>query len=150
MTRRAYLLLWPALAGFAGRGRLFEQRAFDAINGVRVQHHLPPLRWSAQIAAVARQHSVRMLEHHFFSHEDPRFGGPGNRLSMAGINWRACAENIFEDYGERDPVRAAVTSWMRSEGHRRNLLSPLYSASGIGVAIGPRGEVLITQLFVGY
>ena len=107
------LLLAP---GYAQHAQSVEQRIFQAINQVRQQNKLPPLKWNTKIADVARSHSMRMATKRFFSHEDPKFGGPDNRLSTAGIAWRRCGENIFEEYGERDPVQSAVRSWMQSSG----------------------------------
>jgi uncharacterized protein YkwD len=145
-----FLQLLSFLQGFEDRSRSLEQRLFAEINDVRIARQLPPLRWNPRIAEPARRHSERMLQQHFLSHDDPEFGGPGNRLSMAGVAWRACAENIYREFGGGDPVRAAVQSWLDSPGHRQNLLSRTYTNTGIGVAIGPRGELIATQLFVAF
>ncbi len=42
---------------------------------------------------------------------------------------------------------ASVESWLHSPGHRRILLDPTVGAVGIGVALGPRDLVYITQVF---
>ncbi len=146
--RIGFILLLLLLQGFQDHTRSLEQRLFAEINYVRSEHHLPDLRWNARIAEQARRHSDRMLHHHFLSHNDPELGGPGDRLSTAGIVWRACAENIYQEFGHSDPVRSAVQSWMQSPGHRQNLLSRIYTNTGIGVAISSQGEVIVTQLFV--
>jgi len=127
-----------------------EQRIFQSINQVRQHNRLPPLKWSSKIAEVARSHSARMATKRFFSHEDPNFGGPDNRLSAAGIAWRLCGENIFEEQGHADPVRAAVRGWMQSSGHRKNILARGFTHTGIGVAIGRDGLYTITQLFAAF
>jgi uncharacterized protein YkwD len=148
--RVGFILLLLLFQGFEDRSRSLEQRLFAEINDVRIARQLPPLRWNTRIAEQARRHSERMLRHHFLSHEDPEFGGPGDRLSAAGIAWRACAENIYQEYGRSDPVRAAIQSWLESPGHRENLLNRTYTNTGIGIAIGPRGEMIATQLFVAF
>ena len=148
--RIGLIVLLLLLEGFQDRARPVEQRIFDAVNDARARRGVPVLRWNARIAEQARHHSRRMLERHFMSHDDPQAGGPGNRLSMAGIAWRACAENIYEQYGDRDPARSSVQSWLQSSGHRRNMLSATYTDTGIGVAISRNGEYLITQMFVGF
>jgi len=86
----------------------------------------------------------------FFSHEDPKFGGPDSRLSAAGVAWRQCGENIFEEYGEADPVRPAVRGWMQSAGHRKNILTKGFTHTGIGVAMGRDGSYKITQMFAAF
>jgi uncharacterized protein YkwD len=145
--RIGFISVLLTLPGYAERGQSVEQRIFLAINQVRQENKLQPLQWSAKIAEVARSHSTRMATKRFFSHEDPKFGGPANRLSMAGIAWRRCGENIFEEYGEADPVRAAVRGWMQSSGHRKNILTREFTHTGIGVAVGRGGAYTITQMF---
>ena len=141
------LLILPANAQHA---LSIERRIFQAINQVRQENKLKPLEWSAPIAEVARSHSTRMATRRFFSHEDPKFGGPDKRLSAARIAWRLCGENIFEEYGEADPVRSAVRGWMQSPGHRRNILTRGFTHTGIGVAMGRGGTYTITQMFAAF
>jgi uncharacterized protein YkwD len=150
MMRIGFIALLLLFEGFQDRARSVEQRIFDAVNGARTARGIPLLRWSNRIAEQARHHSRRMLERRFMSHSDPQFGGPGNRLSLAGIAWRTCGENIYEQFGDQDPVRSAVQSWLQSAGHRRNMLNAAYTDTGIGVAIGRNGEYLITQMFVAF
>ena len=45
-----------------------------------------------------------------------------------------------------DVARAAVTGWLESPGHRRNLLDIRADAQGIGVAVSPDSLVLVTQV----
>lgn len=143
-------LLLLLLTGFEEHPRSLEQRLFAEINDARIARNLPPLRWSSKIAELAHNHSSRMMHHHFLSHNDPEYGDPGNRLSMGGVAWRACAENIYEGYGHNDPARAAVQSWLNSAGHRQNMLSRTYTTSGIGVVVNSQGDMIATQLFVAY
>jgi uncharacterized protein YkwD len=138
------------LPGYAQHRQSVEQRIFVAINQIRQENKLPPLKWNTKIADVARSHSMRMATKRFFSHEDPKYGGPDNRLSTAGIAWRRCGENIFEEYGERDPVQSAVRGWMQSSGHRKNILTREFTHTGIGVAIGRNGGYTITQMFAAF
>ncbi len=150
MTRIAVISILLALPGYGQHEQSVEQRIFQAINQVRQENKLPPLKWHAKIAEVARSHSTRMATKRFFSHEDPQFGGPGNRLSAAGIAWRLCGENIFEESGEADPVRSAIQGWMQSSGHRKNILTGGFTHTGVGVATGRDGSYTITQMFAAF
>jgi hypothetical protein len=47
-----------------------------------------------------------------------------------------------------DPVEVAVDGWMKSAGHRRNILEPRYRQTGFGVAIAGDGAIYFTQLFL--
>lgn len=148
--KKLLLLMLAVMAGHAERAPSIEQRIFQAINQVREQNKVAPLRWSAKMAEVARAHSARMASKRFFSHEDPQYGGPDNRLSMAGMAWRRCGENIFEEQGEADPARSAVRGWMQSPGHRKNILMKEFTHTGIGVAAGRDGTYRITQVFAAF
>ena len=150
MGRVCFIALLLALSGYAAGVQSVEQRIFQSINQVRQENRLPPLKWSAKIAERARSHSSRMVTQRFFSHQDPQFGDPGHRLRMAGITWRLCGENIFEEEGERDPVRSAVQQWMHSAGHRRNILTRGFTQTGVGVAIRRDGTYFITQMFAAF
>lgn len=150
LVARVLISLLFLVPGYGQHAQSVEQRIFQAINHVREENKLPPLKWNTKIGDVARSHSMRMATKRFFSHEDPKFGGPDNRLSTAGIAWRRCGENIFEEYGERDPVQSAVRGWMQSSGHRKNILTREFTYTGIGVAIGRDGGYTITQLFAAF
>ena len=148
--RIGLLLLLLLTQGYADRAGSLEQRIFAAVNDERRAHGVPALRWSGAIAEQARHHSQRMLDRKFFSHIDPQFGDPSNRLSSAGIGWRTCGENIYEEYGfGEDPVRSAIQSWLRSPGHRKNMLSGAFTHTGVGVAVSAHNGYTITQMFVG-
>ena len=144
------LLVLVLLTGFENRSQAVEQRVFDAINHERQAHGLPALRWSNRIALQARYHSARMLAKGFFSHQDPKFGGTADRLSIVGIPWRMCGENIFQEQGYSDPVRAAVEGWMQSPGHRQNILTKRFTDTGIGVQLGKDGTYMMTQIFAAF
>jgi len=40
-----------------------------------------------------------------------------------------------------------LAGWLDSDGHRRNLLSSAYVATGIGIAVAENGRIYLTQLF---
>ena len=125
-----------------------ERRVFDAINFQRVCKDREPLIWDEELARAARQHSERMLTVGFFGHKDPQLGDVDERLNRAGVAWLHCGENVFREKDWDDPVSIAVVSWMYSPGHRRNILDPDYTMSGVGVATDQEERVAITQNFV--
>ena len=53
-----------------------------------------PVRWNDQLAAVARAHSLDMLNQGYFAHEDPQGRNVAGRVEAAGIAWQALGENI--------------------------------------------------------
>jgi len=124
------------------------QKILFLANQQRQLHGLPKLEWSDAVAGEARRHSMSMMERGFFSHRDPVRGPAGARLHAAGVSWSRCGENIFREHGMDDPAQGAVEGWMKSASHRESLLDPLFTQTGIGIAISPDTEYFITQEFI--
>jgi uncharacterized protein YkwD len=107
-----------------------------------------PLRWDADLAAVAREHSRDMLMRRYFGHNDPDGRSPGTRIKAAGIPWQATAENI----AAFDSVTGAETAFMNeprfAHNHRGNILNPKYTEMGIGIVRDRNGRYYITQEFI--
>ena len=53
-------------------------------------------------------------------------------------------ENILVGYMD---TGEAHVGWMESDGHRRNILTPEYTAIGIGVVCRNDGRIWATQMF---
>ena len=151
LNRRSFsgLLIVGAIQA-AGRtdGPAVEEDVFSAANRERRLRRLPALSWNDRLAAVARRHSERMARLRFFSHTDPERGDLADRLEAAGVAYQACGENLYRQSGMPDSASGAITAWLRSRGHRSNLLSSLYRKTGVGVAVGSGGEYTITQLYL--
>lgn len=118
-----------------------------AVNQVRREHGLAPLRESARLVRVAREHSRRMSGEGFFAHEDPGGGSAADRLRAAGIPFRVLGENLARVEGAADPARQVVEGWMASPTHRRNILDRRFGETGIGVSCRD-GACHVTQLLL--
>jgi uncharacterized protein YkwD len=128
--------------------RFIEKEVFQLINLKRVEKGLSELKWDEKISKIARDHSEKMAIHGFFSH----FGLNGNtvdeRAIRLGVNdWSGIGENIAYCKGITNPSGFAVEGWMKSEGHKRNLLNSSWQKSGLGVAITEDGKYFFTQVF---
>jgi uncharacterized protein YkwD len=120
---------------------VLEKEAFNALNQKRNANGLPALRWSDDLARLARLHSHNMADQKFFSHKGLDGSMVDNRADSLGIRgWLAIGENIAFSRGYADPVNVAVTQWMGSSAHRRNLLSEQWIESAIGLAVAPDGS----------
>jgi uncharacterized protein YkwD len=107
-----------------------------------------PLKWNETLAAVARAHSLDMLEQRFFSHVDPDGTTFSMRINKAGIPWQEAGENIAI-YETTSGAEAAFMNEPRFQhNHRANILNPSYTDVGIGIVKGPDGSLYITQDFV--
>jgi uncharacterized protein YkwD len=137
-----------------------ERAIHAAVNDQRRDHGLPALAWDSDLAGIARGHSQDMAVREYFAHESPGGGRPGDRYERAGYECRAArqtggyataAENIAKTYpdtpldlpsgtveyddNESRIARGIVRQWMRSPGHRENILRRAWDDQGIGVAV---------------
>jgi uncharacterized protein YkwD len=113
------------------------------VNRERVSHGAPPLADDAPLDIAASAHSREMVERDYFDHVSPsgstaaqRILGAGydSTLGLPGRGHRLrLAENIATAGGRLATPASIVASWMRSPGHRANILDPGLRASGIGV-----------------
>jgi len=110
---------------------------------------LSPLSWDPELCRMARAHSEDMAQRRYFSHETPEGLRANDRARAFGIEqYKLLAENIATNQGFDDPGALAVEQWLRSPGHRANILNPRFEQSAIGVSIGADGTVFLTQEFI--
>lgn len=109
------------------------------LNEKRAKRGLRRLRLNADLHRAARRHARDMSLRNYFSHTS--LGGRSwlTRIRRTGYlsgarSWRA-AENIAWGSGSLETPRAIVRAWMRSPGHRRNILGR-FDEIGIGIANG--------------
>lgn len=112
------------------------------MNEIRRARGLAPLTTDQALTDLARDHSCGMARDERFGH-----GSFADRVRAAGIAYRAIGENLARIANGTAPVDRAVNGWMKSEGHRANILSTGFSATGVGVCRGD-GAYYFTQLFV--
>jgi uncharacterized protein YkwD len=135
-----------------------------------VKYGFKPLKRNKKLAEIARSHSLDMCVRDYFNHIDPDGLSPTDRAKKAGFNTtikgknyirEGIGENIFasqaymESGGVKTPemekmdvvAQKAITGWMNSPGHRKNILNPGYTQEGTGVAVSKDKKVNITQNF---
>ena len=142
------------------------------INNERRKNGLPPTQWDDELSAIARKHSKDMSKRNYFDHYSPeghdylyRYGQEGYQCSVPeGRIIHMGAENIalnhlydsvttinrsvFYDWNSQDKIaETTVEGWMKSPGHRKNILTPYFKKEGIGAVISPEDKVYITQNF---
>jgi uncharacterized protein YkwD len=91
----------------------------DTHNRIRAEHHLAPLSPSGPLEAAAREHARDMARWHVMAHRGSDLSSPFRRMARQGYNFRRAGENVAAGYPSVDAV---MTGWMRSLGHRRNIL----------------------------
>ncbi|CAE7507058.1 ylbC [Symbiodinium natans] len=118
------------------------RRALDETNIFRGSEKMPPLKWCQGIADIAAEHARQMARGEMpFSHD-----GFSERVSRYPIPHLSAAENLAYNSGVADAAGVAVQGWIKSPGHRKNLLGA-FDLCGIGVAQSLSGQFFFTQLF---
>ncbi len=87
------------------------------------------LNWDSKVAAIALGHSTDMLSRHYFSHTNPDGRGPFERLRESMPGFSSAAENIA--LGART-AQEVFDAWLRSPGHRDNMLDSRFTRHGVG------------------
>lgn len=129
----------PAAAGAAVERRM-ERVIFDLVNEERRERGLEPLVWDEQLAERAREWSRGMADDGSLEHEDPQ------QMLEQAEELSGVGENIFRGTGEV-PASTVHVRWMRSPGHRTNVLQPEFDRLGVGIVCTEDGEVFATQRF---
>ena len=131
----------------AEAGRLGLSSVDEGTGGKVSDDPQPPLAMNAKLIAAARKHSRDMLDRNFFGHVNPDGVGPFDRITDAGYNYRAAAENIAF-HGSSGALNRSgstadlygdlfVDTGVSGRGHRVNILGPNYTEIGIGIGTGP-------------
>jgi uncharacterized protein YkwD len=133
-------------------GNLFndERKIFELINKERQKKSLNSLSWDSKLADLARSYSQKMARESFFDHYDRNGNSLADRAKAMRITgWRLLGENLFMcDDVDEEYSNIAVKGWMKSSGHRQNILERKFNQTGIGVARSRDGMIYVTQVFV--
>lgn len=149
-----------------------EKKIHTLLNKEREKRGLSALLWDESLNKAAGKHSQDMVDRNFFSHNDPDNRGFQERYKTEGIECKIRigdttymgAENIAQDnlyssyvykdgkiffnWNSEDEIADSVVKrWMRSKGHRANILTPYFKRQGIGVAISDDGKIYVTENF---
>src|SRR5579862_6924677 len=112
-----------------------EGQLFNSVNRERAAQGLSILQWDDALASAARDHASQMALHNLMSHQLPGEPALVARAYSAGVRFSVVAENVAIG-----PDASTIhTAWMRSPGHRANILRPEINALGIAVVQGDGG-----------
>ena len=119
-------------------------------NAARMRAGSRPLVMDPALRRAARRYSRELAARQEIEHLSPT---PGRRtfrqrIAAEGARARVAGENLarLSASVESLPERA-VQAWMKSPGHRRNLLDPIFTRTGIGVMLGPDGIWYVVQVY---
>ena len=149
-----------------------ERQIHTLINTERHKQGLSQLAWDDVLAGIGRKHSQDMAARNYFDHYSPEGYDFLHRYQQHGYQCairinstiHMGAENIalnnlydsvttlngdaFYNWNSQEKIAdTTVQGWMKSPGHRKNILTPHWRHEGIGVVIAPDDKVYITQNF---
>jgi uncharacterized protein YkwD len=112
--------------------------AVKATNTARVNHERKELRTSTCLRRFAARHAARMAAKEAMYHQEL---GP----IMEGCGLSTAGENVAYGY----PTGRAVVwkGWMRSEGHRANILRRAFRLVAVGARRSDDGTWYVAQVF---
>lgn len=104
------------------------EEVFSLINNERYAYGLPALTLSEDLTKAAELKLEDMLEKDYWSHQTPEGYQPWHFLILAGYPYDYAGENLARKFSTTEGV---VNGWMKSEGHKQNILSKNYTETGI-------------------
>jgi len=128
----------PSNAGPAGERR--RERMYRATNVSRTNHEVRKVDLIARISDLAKRHSLKMARNSDLFHtKDPA------ATYLEGVRWHTWGENVGVTGGSVADLQAA---FMRSSGHRANILNPAFDNVAVG-AVRRDGILWVTVVFWG-
>ncbi len=113
------------------------------INRERTRTGARPLRANGSLMKTAQAHAEDMARRGYFAHSSPEGVQPWQRVEQAGYRYNYVGENIVLGARTAD---MATKLWMDSPGHRSNILDGKFVETGVGIAAGKRGVIMV-QVF---
>ena len=111
------------------------EAVLDAHNSERTRRQLASVALNDALTAAAQNQAEDMARRGKMAHRGGDGSSPFDRIERVGYSFQAAGENVAYGF---DQVDAVMAGWMRSPGHRRNILGH-YREIGVGRAIAPAG-----------
>lgn len=130
-----------------------ENYILERLNTYRAENDLHPLERREDLSQSARYKSLAMLQHDYFSHDNPNLSDrPFDHLmwDKLGLKYVGIGENLafVSNSGFVNNIKAEelFVGWQNSDGHNRQMLSPTHRFIGVGVVRSKESG----QYFKGY
>ena len=144
----------PSADEYAGVGIHRPVVAQDIVartNRARKARGRASLRQDSTLARIACWHNQDMLVHDYMGHKDAGRQLPSDRLAREHRRLiGTVGENVYEGevgrQGPREWGRSAMEDWLKSPGHRANILRQSFTHLGV-CATGQESVLKATQLF---
>lgn len=133
------LALALALPAFAAQLYSGEAKdVFKLLNSEREEAGLSTLKWDNDLAEAAEVRALEICEKYTADHSRP------NGQSFFSVSTKVWGENTA--YGYKN-AQAAMTGWMKSKGHKENILRDTFTIGAVACAQANDGTMYWVQLF---
>lgn len=123
-----------------------EQETLDLINEYRKENGLKDLKAISSLQEIAKLKAEDLVNNNYFEHTSETLGTPFAMLKNNGVDYYSVAgENLA---GITTPERA-VSAWIDSKSHRKNILNDEFEYTGIYVIDSEIYGKVYVQLFIG-
>ncbi|MER7053624.1 MULTISPECIES: CAP domain-containing protein [unclassified Streptomyces] len=122
-------------SGSGGSGGV-EAQVLSLVNEERAAAGCSPVTANDRLTRAADDYSDVMASSGVMSHTGPDGSTMASRVEAAGYQWSTLGENIARGQGSAASV---MDSWMKSPGHRANILNCSFEELGVGVHFGDGG-----------
>mgnify|MGYP001568997387 CR=1 FL=1 len=106
-----------------------EDNVVKAINIIRKQNKLLPLKESPTLNTTALKKALDMVERGYWSHENPEGKRAWDLIKNSGYKYGYAGENLARGFNDQQRM---MDAWMKSASHSANILNPNYEEIGVG------------------
>lgn len=113
------------------------QYLLNELNKIRVKYKLSVVQFDEELAEVAQQHNLSMIQHNYFKHDS--YERINNELEFVDY-WHG---RVWDHIGDKVKIGEILAlgykpenvfnAWMESPGHRKIILDPEWSHVGISM-----------------
>ena len=122
-----------------------ENYLLELINTERRKHNLNDLKIDKELQNIAILKANDLVNNNYFSHTSKTYGSPFDMLKQYNITYKTASENIAGNPN----IDAALSSWLNSESHKKNILSNDYNYTGLAIVDSIAYGNIIVQFFIG-
>lgn len=116
---------------------------FNMINELRKKENLSAYTLDKSLNNVAGI-KAKDMANSYFSHTSPKYGDPFKMMQGFGINYKSAGENIAGNPN----LKNAISSFVASSTHKKNILSNKFTNIGIGIAKDNTYGYILVLMFI--
>jgi len=116
------------------KGELTPLSIIESTNNARIENGLSPLIENTSLDSSALTKANDMISKQYFEHESPNGRGVSDLVSDVHYEYILVGENLA--MGPFTTGQDIVDAWMKSPGHRANILQNNYKEIGVGLVKG--------------